>query len=76
MSKLSYIVNQDQSNKVVAVASKTNGVYHFIQKKGEKFYNAYRAIITEGGTYYVQTHLPRHVYEELITSGRVHKLMS
>ena len=76
MSKLSYICNSEQIQKCSVVVTKDNGTYHFIRKVGEESYYAYHAIITATSTYFVKTHLPRHLFKDLILSGKVDKMMN
>ena len=76
VSTLSYICNQEQIDKAVAITSVTNGEYYFIRKIGDKNYYAYRRVDSGAGKhYFVCVNLPSKVYQELIVSGRVARLM-
>lgn len=76
MSKLSYICNPEQVQKLEQAATANNGTYFFIRKFEEKGYFAYRRIDTKTGYYFVKVGLPKEVYSTLIASGRMDKLMN
>ena len=75
MSKLTYIVNEEQIAKKVVVSDVNDGEYHFIQTKGNKQYNSYRKVDMGGHVWYVQVRLSPTTYQKWILSGSVDRLM-
>lgn len=77
MTTLPYICNEEQIQQIHSEETKKFGIYHFIRKVGEKGYNAYRKVDMGGNKgYYVQTHLPKEVFESLIRSGKMDKIFN
>jgi hypothetical protein len=77
MSKLSYICNTSNIQRLHEETTKKNGVYFFIRKNGEKGYNSYRKVETGSETfYYVQVGLPPEVFKDLIKTGKMDKIMN
>lgn len=72
---LAYICNPEDAQKIVSEPTSIGDV-HFIRKNGERTYQAYRKVDMGGNSpFYVATSLPGFLYNSLIKSGKIDKLM-
>lgn len=78
MSKLPYICNESDVQRIHVETTEKNGTYYFIQKKSVKRgYAAYRKVDSgKGKSYFVQVGLPKEEYIFLIKSGKIDKYMN
>lgn len=75
-SKLAYICNPEQVQKLHEENTQ-HGVFYFIRKVGEQRYHAYRKVETGADKfYYVQTSLSIGLFQALIASGKINKVMN